>query len=288
MGAPSAAQAGTSGVVIIGAGQAGYQTAESLRQSGYEHPITLLGAEPHSPYSRPPLSKAYLLGETDQERLLFRAPAFYTDRNIDLRLNCTVAAIDRAAKTVTLAEGETLGYDHLVIATGATPRILPLPGAELEGVYSLKTLADVEQIEAALPGIESVAVIGAGFIGLEFAAVARKLGKAVTVLEAAPRVMGRVVPPELSAFFEAEHRAQDVTLHCEVRIEALLPGEDGRLGSIQLADGSQVPAQMVIVGIGVTPNVGLAEAAGLACDNGILVNDRCQTDDPAIFAAGDC
>jgi 3-phenylpropionate/trans-cinnamate dioxygenase ferredoxin reductase subunit len=275
------------GVVIVGGGQAGFQTADSLRQEGYDGPIAILGEEPHAPYQRPPLSKAYLLGETDRERLKFRPEAIYAERGIDLRTGVRVEAIDRAAKAVTLAGGERLAYGHMVLATGARVRELPVPGADLAGVHSLKTLDDVDAIEAGLAAVERVCVIGAGFIGLEFAAVARKLGKGVTVLEAAPRVMGRVAAPELSEFVTGLHRAHGVEIVCGAQVSELR-GEGGRVAAVACADGRLFDAGLVVVGIGVVPDVALAEAAGLECDNGIAVDGFCRTSDPDIFAAGDC
>jgi 3-phenylpropionate/trans-cinnamate dioxygenase ferredoxin reductase subunit len=273
------------GVVIIGAGQAGYQTAESLRQEGYEGSITLLGEEPSAPYQRPPLSKAYLLGDVDRERLQFRTTDYYADKNIDLRVNVKVEAIDREAKTVTLAGGDTLNYEHLVIATGARTRTLPISGSDLPGIFTLKTLEDVDQIEAQLQTAESVVVVGAGFIGLEFAAVAAKIGKQVTVLEAAPRVMGLVVTEQLSNYFEQYHRAKGVNIVCNALADSF--SGDGHVAAVNCKDGSSYPAQLVVVGIGVIPNTELAQAAGLPCDNGIIVNGHCQTADPSVFAAGD-
>jgi len=274
-----------SGVVIIGGGQAGYQTAESLRQEGYEGSITMVGEEESLPYQRPPLSKAYLLGTVDRERLQFRKAPHYADKNIDLKLNVRVESIDRSAKTVALANGDTLSYDKLVIATGARTRTLPIAGADLSGIYTLKTLDDVDQIEAQLKNTESVVVVGAGFIGLEFAAVAAKVGKQVTVLEAAPRVMGRVVTEELSHYFEEYHRAKGVNIVCNAFADSFT-GDDAVTG-VSCKDGSHYPAQLVVVGIGVIPNTELAEAAGIECDNGIIVNEHCQTNDPDIYAAGD-
>ena len=275
------------GVVIIGGGQAGFQTADSLRQEGFEDPITILGEEPHAPYQRPPLSKAYLLGETDRERLKFRPEAIYADRGIDLRTGVRVEAVDRASKYVGLSGGDRLAYDHLVLATGARVRELPVPGAGLAGVHMLKTLDDVDAIEAGLANVERVCVIGAGFIGLEFAAVARKLGKWVTVLEAAPRVMGRVAAPVLSDFFTDLHRTHGVEIICGAQVTELR-GEGGQVAAVACTDGRIVEAGLVVIGIGVVPNVELAEAAGLQCDNGIVVDRFCRTSDPEIYAAGDC
>jgi 3-phenylpropionate/trans-cinnamate dioxygenase ferredoxin reductase subunit len=273
------------GVVIVGAGQAGYQVAESLRQDGYTGSVTLVGDEPDVPYQRPPLSKAYLLGETDRLRLKFRTEEWYAEHHVVTHLNVAAVAIDRAARTVALADGTVLPYAHLVLATGARPRPLPVPGADLPGVHMLRTLADVDAIQADLDSVETVVVVGAGFIGLEFAAVARKLGKAVTVVEAAPRVMGRVVSPTLSAHFTKVHEDHGVTVLCDAQVSALV-GER-RVSAVVLADGRSLPADLVVVGIGVIPNTGLAEAAGLDCQGGISVDIQGRTADPHILAAGD-
>ena len=275
------------GVVIVGGGQAGYQTAESLRQLGFPGAITVIAAEDFPPYQRPPLSKAYLLGEVDRHRLKFRTEEYYAEHGIDLRLGAEATAIDRAGKRLLLADGTSLAYSHLVLATGARVRLLPIPGAELAGVHYLRSLADVEAIERRLGEVAAVAVIGAGFIGLEFAAVARKLGKPVTVLEAAPRVMARVVAPELSAFFDETHRAHGVDIHCDTAVVEIA-GRDGQAAEVVCADGHRVAAGLVVVGIGVIPETGLADACGLTCDDGIVVDGHGSTDDPAIFAAGDC
>ncbi|WP_420569607.1 NAD(P)/FAD-dependent oxidoreductase [Thalassovita sp.] len=274
-----------SGVVVIGAGQAGYQTAESLRKEGFDGAITIIGEEPYAPYQRPPLSKAYLLGETDKDRLRFRTDEYYADQNIDLRVNVAVTGLDVAARQVTLSDGTSLAYDDLVIATGARVREIPVPGADLEGIFYLKTLADVDGIEARLADVDSVAVIGAGFIGLEFAAVARKLGKEVTVLEAAPRVMSRVVTEELSDYFTGVHQDHGVNVVCNAFVSGF-EGEDA-VNAVTCKDGSSYPAQLVVVGIGVIPNSELAEAAGITCDNGIVVDENGRTSDPHVFAAGD-
>ncbi|MCB9957469.1 MAG: FAD-dependent oxidoreductase [Rhodospirillaceae bacterium] len=275
------------GVVIVGGGQAGYQTAESLRQLGHTGAIALIAAEDFPPYQRPPLSKAYLLGDVDRHRLKFRTEAYYAEHGIDLRLGTEATGIDRAGKRLLLADGSSLAYRHLVLATGARVRLLPVPGAGLMGVHYLRSLADVEAIERRLAEVQHVAVIGAGFIGLEFAAVARKLDKRVTVLEAAPRVMARVVAPELSGFFDETHRAHGVDIRCDTGVVEIA-GRDGQVTEVVCADGHCVPAGLVVVGIGVIPETGLADACGLTCADGIVVDGHGRTSDPAIFAAGDC
>ncbi len=274
-------------VVIVGGGQAGYQTAESLRGEGYEGRITLLGGEPYAPYQRPPLSKAYLLGNVDKQRLKFRAEQYYTDHAIDLQTGTTVVSVDRAKRSLGLKDGTSLPYDQLVLATGARMRKLAVPGAELNGVFYLKTIDDVDRIEAQLGTATKVVVIGAGFIGLEFAAVAAQLGKDVTVLEATPRVMSRVVSPELSEFFTRTHESHGVSIVCDAMVSEIAGNSDA-VETVVCDDGTSYPADMVVVGIGVIPDTDLAEASGLACDNGIIVDRFCRTADPHVFAAGDC
>lgn len=282
----------TASIVIAGAGQAGVQAAEALRAGGFEGAITLLGDEPHGPYHRPPLSKAWLAGELDAAQLAIRAPEALARKHIELRTGVAVAAIDRASRTVRLADGGTLPYTGLVLATGASPRQLSLPGAELAGVLSLRSRGDAEAIakrmaqcmERNLP----VAVIGGGFIGLEVAATARKKGLAVTVLEAAPRLLGRVLAPVLSGWYAQLHEAHGVRLVLDARITAIEPGSDCSAAGLRLADGGFVPAGLIVAGIGVQANDRLAREAGLECDHGIVVDACGRTSDPAIVAAGDC
>jgi 3-phenylpropionate/trans-cinnamate dioxygenase ferredoxin reductase subunit len=277
----------TAGVVIVGGGQAGFQVAASLRALGHAGPIRLIGAESDPPYQRPPLSKAYLLGKMERERLLFRQPAFYAAQGIELLLGDAAIAIDRAARTVATATGRVVPYDTLVLATGTRVRPLPVPGTELAGVAYLRTLAESEGLARRIAEARRVVVVGGGFIGLEVAAAARLLGKPVIVLEAADRLMGRVVAPVISAFYAELHRGRGVELVLEARI-ARLEGEGGKVTAVVMADGARHPADLVVVGIGVLPNVELAAAAGLACENGILVDELGRTGDPRIFAAGEC
>lgn len=274
-------------VIIIGAGQAGFQCAEALRQKGYDGPVSLIGEEASPPYQRPPLSKAYLLGETDQQRLKFRDDGWYAKHGIDLRTSLKAEQIDRPGKQIHLSNGETLSYGHLVLATGARVRKLTVPGADHQGVFTLKTIQDVDGIESRLLKAASVLVIGAGFIGLEFAAVARKLGKDVTVLEAAERVMGRAVCPQLSAFFQQAHQRRGVQVLRGQPVTKITDGEDMAL-EVHVADGAVYKADLVVAGIGVIPNTALADAAGLSCDNGIAVDQYGRSSDPDIYAAGDC
>ena len=273
--------------MIVGAGQAGFQVAASLRADGYPAPIRLIGAEPHPPYQRPPLSKGLLLGKMERERLLFRQPGFYAAQGIELRLGTTVTAIDRAGRTVATEDGQAVPYDVLVLATGTRVRPLRLPGVELDGVMYLRTVQDSEELARRIGAAGRVAVIGGGFIGLEVAAAARVLGRSVTVLEAADRLMGRVVAPVISAFYADLHRTRGVEIVLDARIAAI-EGEAGRVRALVMADGTRQAADLVVIGIGVLPNVELAEAAGLACANGIEVDEHGRTSDPAIFAAGEC
>jgi 3-phenylpropionate/trans-cinnamate dioxygenase ferredoxin reductase component len=258
------------GTIIIGAGQAGYQTAAQLRVKGYTAPITLIGDEAHIPYQQPPLSKAYLKGELDGDRLPFRPENFYGDKDIALRLNERVEAIDPAAKTVTTAH-ETLPYDTLVIATGGTPRQIPVPDALADKTFILKTRDDADALRQALSGAHRVAIVGAGFIGLEVAATAAQAGKAVTVYEMQNRILARVASPAVSAALEARHATAGVDIRLNEGV-----------------DFEQLEADVVLLGIGGMPVQELAESAGLICDGGIAVDGHMRTSDPSIFAAGDC
>lgn len=269
-------------IVIIGAGQAGAQLADSLRREGHAGPITLVGSESAPPYQRPPLSKAYLLGEMDEERLPLRPYSFYEQRNIIPRFGVAATSIDRAAKTVTLDTGETLSYDKLALCLGTSVRIPPIRGVDRPHVLTLRTLQDSQHLKAAIEKVGSVAVIGGGFIGLEVAATARKLGKTVTILEALDRVMKRAVSEPVSRFFEDLHREKGSQLILDARIAEILPD------TIAMADGSEIPADLVVLGTGVSPVDDLAVVAGLDCDNGIIVDEYCRTSDPDIVAAGDC
>ncbi len=279
-------------ILIIGAGQAAVQTAEALRAGGFEGPITLLGDEPHGPYHRPPLSKAWLAGEMEAAQLVMRAPEMLARKNIELRTGTRVTTIDRAAKTVKLADGSTLPYGGLALATGSTPRSLPLPGGAAQGVLALRSRDDASAIAARLAVcIEKqlpVVVIGGGFIGLEVAATARKKGLAVTVLEAAPRLLGRVLLPVLSDWYADLHRGHGVQLVLGAQIAAIEHDATNTVTGVRLKDGTVYPAGLVLVGIGVNPNDELARDAGLECDRGIVVDACGRTSDPSIVAAGDC
>jgi 3-phenylpropionate/trans-cinnamate dioxygenase ferredoxin reductase subunit len=273
-------------VVIVGGGHGGGSAAANLRQFGWTGPITLVSDEPLVPYHRPPLSKAWLKGEADSESLALRPESFYAEQDIALRLSTRVDWIDRDRREIALEGGERLDYDHLILATGARPRPLPIPGADFHGVLALRNAADADELKAALGVDRPLLVVGGGYIGLEVAASARALGAAVTVIEREPRLLARVACPELSGFFEHYHRARGVTFELGVGTDEIL-GEGGRAGGVLLSDGRRLHADTILVGIGGLPNVELAEAAGLACDNGVIVDLNAQTSDPHIYAVGD-
>lgn len=274
-------------VVIIGAGHAGLQVADSLRSEGYTAGITVVSDEPGLPYQRPPLSKEYLLPGKKPLPLPLRAASFFTEKNIALQETSAVS-IDRQTRTVTLAGNGVLTYDWLVLATGARTRGLQCPGAQLPGVHSLKTLSDAEALHAALPLARHVVVIGVGFIGLEFAASARAHGCSVTVLEHGPRPMGRALTRPTADWFAAAHRELGVDLRLSEGTTAFEPGPDGRVASVISTTGATYAADLAVVGIGVTPNDRLAAECGLETDNGVLVDESLRTSDPAILAVGDC
>jgi 3-phenylpropionate/trans-cinnamate dioxygenase ferredoxin reductase subunit len=274
------------GVVIVGGGHAGGTAAALLRQYGYEAPITIVGDEPVAPYQRPPLSKAWLKGEADAESLMLRPLSFYTDHRIELILDVAVTSIDRTAKTIALADGRTLAYDHLILATGSRARPLPIPGADLHGVLFLRSAAHAETLKAAIGPGKRLAVIGGGYIGLEAAASGRSLGAAVVVLEREPRLLARVACKVLSDFFQAYHEARGVTFELGAQATAF-EGEGGKLTGVKLADGRVIACDEALVGVGALPNEELAKAAGLDCAGGVVVDSQARTSDPAIFAIGD-
>jgi len=274
-------------VVIIGAGQAAAQTILSLRQGGFEGKITLIGEEPVPPYQRPPLSKAYMKGEFNEERLFFKPSAWYEDNGVDLMLSMKACRVDRENMRVEIAHGAHAAYDALVITTGSRARKLPVLGAELAGVYDLRDLADVQRIKPHLFDGQRMVIVGAGYIGLEAAAVARQMGLKVTVLEMADRVLARVAGPVISEFYEAEHKRQGAEIRCDSGLSSV-EGVDGSVAGVNLNGGELIPADIVLVGIGIVPNEELAKEAGLECDNGIVVDEDARTSDPSIFAAGDC
>jgi 3-phenylpropionate/trans-cinnamate dioxygenase ferredoxin reductase component len=274
-------------IIIVGAGHAGFQLAASLRQHGFEGAIALIGDEAALPYQRPPLSKDYLDGKIGLDLLLMRPEAFYRDHRIDYLPGTTVSGIDRAGKTVRLASGERLPYSHLVLAAGARNRVPALPGIDLDGVCYLRNLAETELLRDRLAAADNIVVIGAGFIGLEFAAVARQHGKSVHIVELTDRAMGRVVSHATSGFFAEAHRRTGVHFSFGAQA-AQIAGRNGRVDHVELADGTRLPADLVLVSIGVVPNVELAAAAGLAVANGIVVNEELATADSNISAIGDC
>lgn len=281
----SASSAATS-VVIVGAGHAGAAAAEQLRRDGHQGRIVLVGGEPHLPYQRPPLSKKFLAGEQTLERGLIKSDSFYEQNRIELRLGARAQSLDCSRSRLTLTDGSTLEYDALLLATGSEPRRLNAPGSDLAGIFYLRTADEVDAIRAhCKPGAKLI-VVGGGYIGLEVAATCRKLGLEVHVLEMADRVMNRVVAPVVSDFYATEHAMHGVPIHCNTTVSAFVG--DTRVRAVQCADGGSFPADLVVVGVGVVPNVELARDAGIACDNGILVDEFCHTSEPRVFAAGDC
>jgi 3-phenylpropionate/trans-cinnamate dioxygenase ferredoxin reductase subunit len=273
-------------VIIIGAGQAGGETAQRLRQGGFEGDITLIGEEPYAPYQRPPLSKKYLAGELDMDRLLLRPASFYAEENIALLTSLKAVWIDRASKKVRVEGGRELSYDALVLATGSRPRKLPLAGADLAGVFTLRTAADIDAMKPLFVKGKKLVVIGAGYIGLEAAAVARQLGLEVTVVETAVRPLARVTSPEVAGFFLDEHTRQGVRFVLGGQ-PALIKGTE-HVTAVGLTDGAEIPADIVLAGIGVNPETTLAQHCGLTIENGVVTDAQCRTSDPNIFAIGDC
>ena len=275
-------------VVIVGAGHGGAQAALALRQNGFAGRVVLVGREAEPPYERPPLSKEYLAREKPFERLYIRPPQFWADKAVELKLGTTVTAVDPQARSLTLDDGGALGYGALIWAAGGDARRLDCEGGRLAGVHSVRTRDDVDRMIAEIDaGAKRVAVIGGGYIGLEAAAVLTKLGLSVTLLEALPRVLARVAGEELSAFYEAEHRAHGVDVRCGVTVEAI-EGEDGRVTAVRLAGGETVPCDMAIVGIGIVAAVAPLLAAGAMGGNGVEVDEQCRTSLPEVYAIGDC
>jgi 3-phenylpropionate/trans-cinnamate dioxygenase ferredoxin reductase subunit len=272
-------------IVIIGAGQAGATSVQSLRGEGFTGVITMIGDEAYPPYQRPPLSKAYLLGSFERPRLFLKPDAFYAEAGCELMLNTSVASIDRAARSVTLTDGRKIAYDKLLLTTGARVRRLRCPGADLPGVHYLKTIADVDDLQAVFTAGKRIAIVGGGYIGLEVAAVAAKRGLDVTVFEAMDRLMARAVSPQLSAFYAAEHEKAGVKLKLKTGVEAF---EGNSKVERVIAGGESHAADIVLVGIGVIANDELAREAGLGCEDGIVVDQNAMTGDANIYAAGDC
>jgi 3-phenylpropionate/trans-cinnamate dioxygenase ferredoxin reductase subunit len=274
------------GLVIIGAGQAALQLAMSLRAAGDRRAITLIGEEPYAPYSRPPLSKSFLKGNSHLEDLFFRHEDWFFENGVALRLSQSAVAIDRARRCIQI-QSDTLSYETLVLATGARPRTLADLPETLGNAAMLRGIGDIRKLHELLPSSERVAVIGGGFIGLEFAAMMRGMGHNVTLIEAAPRLMGRTVSPAISDWFAALHRSHGVDLYLSTGL-AGVEHDCERVQALNLTNGIHVPTDLVLMGVGVVPNDALAKDAGLECDNGIAVDGRLRTSDPSIYAIGDC
>jgi 3-phenylpropionate/trans-cinnamate dioxygenase ferredoxin reductase subunit len=273
-------------ILIIGGGQAGAQAIDTLRREGFAGRLVLIGEEPELPYQRPPLSKKYLSGEMAADRLVFRHRAFYDEHRVELKLGRRAVRIDAAARQVALADGEMVAYDRRLLCLGAESRRLPCPGATLPDVHYLRGLKDVGPIQAGIKPHRRVVVIGGGYIGLETAATCRGMHCEVTVLEMADRIMNRVVAPRVSQYFAAEHRTHGVNIICNTRVVRIEGA--GKVERVICADGSSHAADLVLVGVGAVATTELASAAGLACDDGIVVDEYCRTSDAAIYAAGDC
>lgn len=276
----------TERTVIAGAGHAAGQVVATLKQLKYAGQIVLVGDEDYLPYQRPPLSKKFLAGAMPAERLHFKPASFYDEPNIEIRLRTRITTIDRDNKSVHTEGGERIFYDKLVLALGSRARRLRIDGADLAGVHYLRSIADVDDIRSELNHYRRTVIIGAGYIGLEVAAVMQQQGLDVTVVELADRVMSRVVSPEISDFYQIEHTNQGVKLRLSTGVSAFRG--DKRIASVETTNGEQIPADFVVVGIGIVANTELAASAGLTVDNGIVVNDQCETSDPAVYAVGDC
>jgi len=273
-------------IVVVGAGHAAAQVVDSLRRDGFAGRLVLVGEEPNLPYQRPPLSKKFLAGEMEEDRLPIRPASFYESIRCELLLGNAVTAIDTGARNLRLADDSELRYDKLVLAIGGHARPLSVPGADLAGVHVLRTMADVNAIRTQAVAGRKAVIVGAGYIGLECAATFSKLGLEVTVIEMMDRVMSRVVAPEMSRFYAAEHAAHGVTILTDKRVSALL-GDD-HVNAVECIDGTRVSAELVLAGIGLVPNTELARAAGIRCEDGIAVDEHCRTSDPDVYAIGDC
>jgi 3-phenylpropionate/trans-cinnamate dioxygenase ferredoxin reductase subunit len=273
-------------VVIAGAGQAAAQLVQSLRHGGYTGSIRMIGDEPYAPYQRPPLSKKFLTERPPAETLYFRAENFWHDQGVTVDFGVAVASIDRAVKQITLRDGRIVDYGTLIVATGTRARPLPLPGADLPGVFSLRQIDDVRRLRGPLDNARHVVIVGGGYIGLEVAAVARGEGREVTVLEAEDRVMKRVTSPVISTFMQDFHAGRGVVIRLGARMAAV-EGE-GKVTQVRLADGAALPADLVLLAVGAKPNDDIAAAAGLGCEDGVVVDEHGRTSDPDIYAAGDC
>ena len=274
-------------VLIVGAGQAGAAVAIHLRQLGFAGTVALVGEEPDLPYERPPLSKAYLSGEINADKLLLRPATFWIENKVDVITRGRVVAIDAQRHEVTLGTGPTIGYRHLVWATGGHARKLSCPGSNLDGLHVVRTRTDVDKLRGEITNVKNIVIVGGGYIGLETAAVLAKLGKSVTVLEAQTRVLERVTSPTVSAFFEKEHRSHGVQIRTSTNVIAL-EGRGNHVSSVVLADNSRLSADLVVVGIGLALETGPLQSAGAVCTNGIDVDAQCRTSLPNIYAVGDC
>jgi len=274
-------------IVIVGAGQAAVQAVDTLRRKGFTGKLVVVGDEPWVAYQRPPLSKKYLAGALERDRLAIRPAHFYSDHGVELRTGRRVVEISRSDHRVRVDDGSTIAYDGLLLATGSRPRRLAAPGTDLPGVHYLRTLDDVDRIRAEMAPGGRLVVVGGGYIGLEVAATARELGLEATVLEMTERVMSRVTCPSVSSFFTSEHTRRGVRILCNARVRALT-GDGGRVRSVVTEGGAEYPADLVVIGVGVIAVDELAVAAGLECANGIVVDTHCRTSDPDIYAAGDC
>ncbi|HTI31435.1 MAG TPA: FAD-dependent oxidoreductase [Sphingomonas sp.] len=274
-------------VLIVGAGHGGAQAAIALRQAKFEGSIGMVGAEPELPYERPPLSKDYLAGDKTFDRILIRQEAFWAERDVTMHLDTRVEAIDPAAQTVTLSDGGAVGYGKMIWAAGGDARRLSCEGGDAAGLHTVRTRADVDKLLGELAAVETVVVIGGGYIGLEAASALTKFGKRVILLEALDRVLARVAGEELSRFYETEHRAHGVEVRLGVGVDAIETG-DGKVTGVKLASGEIIGCQMVIVGIGIVPAIAPLQDGGASCSNGVEVDDHCRTSLPGIFAIGDC
>jgi 3-phenylpropionate/trans-cinnamate dioxygenase ferredoxin reductase subunit len=274
-------------VVIVGASHAAVQAIETLRREGHTGRIVLVGDEPSLPYNRPPLSKKYFSGELERERLLLRSAHFYEQAKVEVKLGVRATAIDRTDQRLRLSDGTELRYDKLLLCIGSRNRQLDVPGKDLRGIHYLRTMADVDDIRGEIGAAKRLVVVGAGYIGLEAAASARHLGLDVTVLEMADRPMNRVVAPEISAYYQSRHEREGVHLLCNMAVTSFVGTDDARVSAVACGE-REFPCDLVIVGVGILPESTLAASAGLRCDNGISVDETCQTSDPNIYAAGDC
>jgi 3-phenylpropionate/trans-cinnamate dioxygenase ferredoxin reductase subunit len=273
--------------LIVGASLAGAKAAEALREGGFDGRVVLLGQEQEVPYERPPLSKGYLMGKQDRETIFVHPSQWYTDNAIDLRLGITATALDPSGRTVTVSTGETVGYDKLLLATGASPRRLPVPGADLDGVLYLRSVQDSERIKDTFRHASRIAFVGGGWIGLEAAAAAREAGVEATVLERGELPLGRVLGPQIAQVFADLHREHGVDLRVSAHVSEILDGGGGKAAGVRLADGSVIEADAVVVGIGAAANTALAADAGLQVDIGVVVDAALRTSQPDIYAAGD-